>query len=71
MAWQSRLALMTEVTKCCICVNVGGDPMKASAADTTVAGYSVCSGHVALMDQCGDITTALAEIKRYPQRWAL
>lgn len=56
--------------KCCICIHQG-DPMKARVADTIVHERHVCTGHSLLMDQAGDIWTALAEMRRYPQRWAV
>jgi hypothetical protein len=57
--------------RCAVCVNTG-DPMKAAPADVTVAGYSLCAGHLRLMSEHGwDFATALAEIKRNPSRWAL
>jgi hypothetical protein len=58
---------MTQI-KCAICLQFG-DPMSTPPADTTVKGYSVCTRHIRIMDQFGDIKTVLAELKRNPQKW--
>jgi hypothetical protein len=43
--------------------------MATPEADAMVNGYSVCTRHIRVMDEFGDVEAVLAELKRNPQKW--